>query len=64
MIGDMERLTEVIDEIEYWSLQQRRQYLASLQNAFGKAAADQIRDGLTQIWSARPRSKVSKDGNR
>lgn len=43
-------LAEVLAEISEWSLQQRRDYIASIEAAFGKEAADQIRQGLKALW--------------
>lgn len=51
MIYDEQRLSELLDEISLWTLQQRREYIASIEAAFGKEDADQIRDGLTQRWA-------------
>lgn len=53
VIHDPVRLNEVIDEIEGWSLQERRSYIANLERAFGPAAAQQIRDALTERWQKR-----------
>lgn len=49
----MNRLNEVIDEISAWTLQQRRAYIASLEKAYGPAAAQQIRDALTARWQTK-----------
>ncbi|MEX3914849.1 hypothetical protein AB4Y43_01195 [Paraburkholderia sp. BR10872] len=51
MIHDPARLAEVIDEIIDWTLEQRRSYIANLERAFGPAAAQQIRDALTERWN-------------
>jgi len=53
MIGDMNRLNEVIDEISAWTLQQRRAYIDAMEKAFGPAAAQQIKDALTKRWQKR-----------
>jgi hypothetical protein len=53
MIGDERRLAEVIDEISEWPLDRRRRYIASIGQAFGEAAAQQIRDALTANWAKR-----------
>lgn len=47
------RLMEVIDEIEPWALQQRRDLIASIECAFGPAASQQIKDALSQRWKQR-----------
>jgi hypothetical protein len=46
-------LSEVIAEISEWPLQQRRDYIAAIETAFGKDSAQQIRDGLTALWQAK-----------
>lgn len=53
MIHDPQRLREVIDEISEWALDRRRRYIASIGQAFGEAAAQQIRDALTAKWTKR-----------
>ncbi|WP_445376118.1 DUF7696 family protein [Paraburkholderia phenoliruptrix] len=53
MINDPQRLREVIEEISEWPLDRRRRYIASIGQAFGEAAAQQIRDGLTRLWAER-----------
>jgi hypothetical protein len=45
----------VIDEISEWPLDRRRQYIASIGQAFGETAAQQIRDGLKALWENRKR---------
>lgn len=56
MIHDPQRLREVIEEIADWpTKQQRIEYIASIGQAFGEAAAQQIRDGLTALWEKRKR---------
>jgi hypothetical protein len=55
MIRDPVRLQEVIGEISEWPLDRRRQYIASIGQAFGEAAAQQIRDGLKALWENRKR---------
>lgn len=55
MIHDPQRLREVIDEISEWPLDRRRRYIASIGQAFGEAAAQQIRDGLKALWEKRKR---------
>lgn len=53
MITDAVRLREVIEEIARWSLQARRSYIGEIQKAFGEAAAEQLKDGLRQMWEQR-----------
>ena len=53
MIHDPTRLREVIEEISVWSLQARREYIASMEKAFGPKSAQQLRDGLTELWKER-----------
>lgn len=53
MIGDEMRLMEVIDEIEPWTLQQRRAFIASIERAYGPAAANQIKNELARRWAKR-----------
>ena len=53
IIHDPQRLRELIDEIAEWTLEQRRQYIADLGNAFGSKAAEQIKQGLTDLWAER-----------
>lgn len=50
MIADPIRLREVVEEIAGWTLDQRRTYLKNIETAFGTAAANQIREGLTEMW--------------
>jgi len=45
-----EEVVEIVDEIVNWSLEQRRAYIASLERAFGPAAAQQIKDALSERW--------------
>jgi len=53
MIHDETRLNEVIDEISKWTLAERRAYIASIEQAYGPAAAQQIKDALTARWTAK-----------
>jgi len=53
MIHDPTRLREVVEEIAVWTLQARREYIASIQTAFGEQAAEQIRQGLGELWKTR-----------
>lgn len=53
MIRDPIRLQEVVDEITDWTLGKRREYLAALEQAYGPAAAQQIRDALTARWQTK-----------
>jgi hypothetical protein len=55
LIHNPMRLHEVIDEISEWPLDRRRQYIASIGQAFGEAEAQQIRDGLKALWEKRKR---------
>ena len=51
MIADPIRLREVVEEIAAtWTVDQRRTYLKNIETAFGTAAANQIREGLTEMW--------------
>lgn len=53
MIHDPIRLQEVIDEIVDWTIEKRRAYIASIEKAFGPAASEQIKQGLTALWQER-----------
>jgi hypothetical protein len=53
MISDPVQLQAVLEEIAEWPLDKRRIYIANIEKAFGKDAAQQIRDGLAQIWENR-----------
>lgn len=53
MIHDRKRLLEVIEEIVDWTVDRRRTLIAEIGAAFGEQAAEQIRTGLTEFWSAR-----------
>lgn len=53
MIHDPTRLREVVEEIAVWTLQARREYITSIQTAFGEQAAEQIRQGLGELWRVR-----------
>lgn len=52
MMTDKE-LAEVLEEIAERDLQYRRDFIASIERAFGKESAQQIRDGLTALWQAK-----------
>lgn len=53
MIYSRRRLREVLEEISEWDLPKRREYIADLGKAFGEESAQQIRDGLTNLWNER-----------
>jgi ribosomal protein L7/L12 len=53
MIHDPTRLREVVEEIAEWSLQARREYIASIEKAFGTHAASQIKVALQALWTER-----------
>ena len=53
MIHDAEALRTLLEEIAEWTLEQRRQYIADLGKAFGSNAAEQIKQGLTELWTER-----------
>lgn len=53
MIYDPKRLAEVAEEISDWTLDQRRQYIAEMEKAFGPEAADQIKTALAEHWRKR-----------
>jgi hypothetical protein len=55
MINDLQRLTELVEEVSEKPLEWRRRYLKDMETAFGEAAAQQIRDGLTRLWAERKR---------
>jgi hypothetical protein len=46
-------LADVIEEIAGWSLQARREYIASIEKAFGTHAASQIKEALQALWTER-----------
>lgn len=46
-------LAEVLEEIAGWSLQARREYIASIEKAFGIESAQQIENGLKELWEQR-----------
>lgn len=50
MIHDPIRLQEVLDEISEWTVDQRRAYIGEIEQVFGSEAAQQLRDGLTEMW--------------
>jgi hypothetical protein len=60
MIHDPARLREVIEEISAWSLQARREYIASMEKAFGPKSAQQLRDGLMELWRRKSGPEISQ----
>lgn len=50
MIYSRRRLREVLEEISEWSLERRRQYLADIEKAFDAKSAQQLKDGLMEMW--------------
>ena len=50
MIHDPARLREVIEELAELPLSTRRAHLADVEEKQGVAAAQQLRDGLTEFW--------------
>jgi hypothetical protein len=46
-------LAEVVEEIADWSLQARREYIASIEKVFGTHAASQIKEALQALWTER-----------
>lgn len=60
MIHDAEALRTLIEEIAEWTLEQRRQYIADLGKAFGSRAAEQIKQGLTDLWAERKKRSVER----
>ena len=52
-IHDPEALHTLLDEIAQWDLQARRQYLVDLERGLGRDAANQVKDGLRELWNNR-----------
>lgn len=50
LIHDAVQFASVIGEISEWDLQKRRAYISEMEIAFGLAAAQQLKDGLTELW--------------
>lgn len=50
MINDPQQLRTVLEEISEWSLEDRRWYIAEIQKAFGPKSAEQIKQGLIDLW--------------
>lgn len=55
MIHDSEALRTLLEEIAEWPLIKRREYLADIRKAFGIAAEEQIKQGLSDLWVERKR---------
>ncbi|HEX7911747.1 MAG TPA: hypothetical protein VF534_27150 [Paraburkholderia sp.] len=53
MIHNETRLREVLEEIAGWDLAKRRAYIADMGKAFGPEAAEQIKQGLKELWGNR-----------
>jgi hypothetical protein len=52
-----DELTEVLAEIAEWPLDLRRRYISDIETVFGKAAGDQLREGLKRIWEEKKWTK-------
>lgn len=50
LIHDEAQLASVLDEIAFWPLEKRRDYLANIETAYGPESAQQLKDGLTELW--------------
>jgi hypothetical protein len=53
MIYSRRRLREVLEEIAEWSLERRRQFIADIEKAFDAKSAQQLKDGLVELWRER-----------
>jgi len=50
VIYSRRRLREVLDEISEWSLERRRQFITDIEKAFDAKSAQQLKDGLIDLW--------------
>jgi hypothetical protein len=50
VIHDEAQFASVIDEIAFWPLQKRREFIAEIDKAYGPESAHQLKDGLTELW--------------
>jgi len=48
-----DQLNDVLEEISEWPLQQRRDYIKQIREAFGDGEASRIEDGLKAFWENR-----------
>jgi hypothetical protein len=55
MINDLQRLTELVEEVSEKPLEWRRRYLKDMETAFGEAASEQIKAALMAAWAKRKR---------
>lgn len=55
MIDDPAKLRELVEELAELSLEARRSYIADIESASGKEAADQLRQALKALWEERNR---------
>ena len=49
-----DQLRDVLEEIAGWTLEERRSYIANLQ-IVDEAAAQQVKQGLIDLWAKRVR---------
>jgi RNase P protein component len=61
VIYSRRRLREVLDEISEWNLDRRRQYIADIEKEFGSKSAQQLKDGLTELWKRKKHECISCD---
>lgn len=53
MIADDKALRELAEELAELSLEARRSYIADIESASGKEAANQLRNALTAYWKVK-----------
>lgn len=53
MIHDETQLAGVLDEIAFWPLQKRREFIAEIEKAYGPESSQQLKDGLTELWKTK-----------